>query len=226
QVSIDSCWVGSLSCPQASFSSTIQDVISTESAVFIRQNQLVYRFTGDFALLPLTEKPSEQGSGFLILTGSESFTDTPLVIRGVEFNPYSWLLILWGNTLICSYDSADTYMFFTGFPATQMIKYFALSFQGEFTFITEDEERMRFESLPPPNLFSRIQHYRAEPPEVLDPAGFYSPSSLSIYHGLLYQLLWLHSQYNRPYGDPVHDPTWRWWKNKAMYEVRQTNCNP
>ncbi|XP_041092192.1 cation channel sperm-associated protein subunit gamma-like [Polyodon spathula] len=474
EVSIDSCWVGSLSCPQANFSSTIQDVISTESTIFIRQNQLVYRFTGDFTLLPLTEKPSEfwtrmfkglcverlvpvylpfngkeyfyvvgggwqsgyiysvelqdgsvysydivdrdgkrpcdfvecrdtaaftfptplptfipreQGSGFLIVTGSELFTDTPLVIRGVEFNPYSWLLILWGNALICSYDSAVTYMFFTGFPATQMIKYFALSFQGEFTFVTEDEEvrsvllsftlpplsvwwgleghpqvvllrpspawdslvmlqqlrgpatveqeslltvfystegqlhevvytesvagvgsvakrkiplsellsllrfsshlpsssvtrtswlrglyfwaelllgsnlspllqigdinpyiyslclfssppplsslrqgglfvfpypcpfqRMHFESLPPPNLFSRIQQYRAEPPEVLDPMGFYSPSSLSIYHGLLYQLLWLHSQYNRPYGDPVHDPTWRWWKNKAMYE--------
>uniref|UniRef100_A0A286XWA7 CATSPERG beta-propeller domain-containing protein n=1 Tax=Cavia porcellus TaxID=10141 RepID=A0A286XWA7_CAVPO len=51
QLSIDSCWVGSFYCPQADFSATIYDAISTESTLFIRQNQLVYYFTGTYATL-------------------------------------------------------------------------------------------------------------------------------------------------------------------------------
>uniref|UniRef100_A0A8D2HG21 CATSPERG beta-propeller domain-containing protein n=1 Tax=Urocitellus parryii TaxID=9999 RepID=A0A8D2HG21_UROPR len=51
QLSIDSCWVGSFYCPQADFSATIYDAISTESTLFIRQNQLIYYYTGTYATL-------------------------------------------------------------------------------------------------------------------------------------------------------------------------------
>uniref|UniRef100_W5NAF3 Cation channel sperm associated auxiliary subunit gamma n=1 Tax=Lepisosteus oculatus TaxID=7918 RepID=W5NAF3_LEPOC len=446
QLSMESCWVGSLGCPQAEFSSTIQDAIATESALFIRQNQLVHQFTGNFSLLPLNTPPSvywkrvlqglcvsklvpvtyphhgreyfyilgggwqrghiyraqiqdgdveftqlldseisaclqanglthellpEEGldrayqlllccteSGapgaggwsradesfhlgaalpkflprenglqqFVMVTGSTQYSDIPLLLRGINFNPFSRVLFLWGNALLCSFDVGFSYMFLTGFPSDQRIKYFTLSLTGEFTFVTDSEQvwwgqermptvvsvrpsaawdafsslqslkgwgsyqcahslvtvfydsekllqelvytvdsagrgslvkrrlpvpeilshyhfsqspyssqhteqssefmferlcpffSMRVEEAPPPELFSRVQHYRAEPPTVLRSPGLHSISSLAVYQGLLHQLLWLHASYNRPYGDPVHDPTWRWWKNKVVYE--------
>uniref|UniRef100_K7GFT3 Cation channel sperm associated auxiliary subunit gamma n=1 Tax=Pelodiscus sinensis TaxID=13735 RepID=K7GFT3_PELSI len=49
---------------------------------------------------------------------------------------------------------------------------------------------MRFKDLPAPQRFTRMEHYRTEPPDVM------------------------------PYADPVHDPTWRWWKNRKQYAVR------
>lgn len=59
ELSIDSCWVGSFYCPQASFTATIYDTIATESTLFIRQNQLVYYFTGTYTTL----HESNHGSG-------------------------------------------------------------------------------------------------------------------------------------------------------------------
>lgn len=59
ELSIDSCWVGSFYCPQASFTATIYDAIATESTLFIRQNQLVYYFTGTY----ITLHESNHGSG-------------------------------------------------------------------------------------------------------------------------------------------------------------------
>ncbi|XP_069042510.1 cation channel sperm-associated auxiliary subunit gamma isoform X2 [Lepisosteus oculatus] len=450
ELSMESCWVGSLGCPQAEFSSTIQDAIATESALFIRQNQLVHQFTGNFSLLPLNTPPSvywkrvlqglcvsklvpvtyphhgreyfyilgggwqrghiyraqiqdgdveftqlldsegrtpcqflqrdclllwasldhlhvlvdiillellpEEGldrayqlllcyesfhlgaalpkflprenglQQFVMVTGSTQYSDIPLLLRGINFNPFSRVLFLWGNALLCSFDVGFSYMFLTGFPSDQRIKYFTLSLTGEFTFVTDSEQvwwgqermptvvsvrpsaawdafsslqslkgwgsyqrahslvtvfydsekllqelvytvdsagrgslvkrrlpvpeilshyhfsqspyssqhteqssefmferlcpffSMRVEEAPPPELFSRVQHYRAEPPTVLRSPGLHSISSLAVYQGLLHQLLWLHASYNRPYGDPVHDPTWRWWKNKVVYE--------
>ncbi|XP_060113740.1 cation channel sperm-associated auxiliary subunit gamma-like [Heteronotia binoei] len=73
---------------------------------------------------------------------------------------------------------------------------------------------VRIVGLPPPQRFTRKEHYRAEPPDIMERTGFHDESSLTVYQGLVFQLLWLHSAYNRPYADPVHDPTWRWWKNK------------
>ncbi|XP_075462956.1 cation channel sperm-associated auxiliary subunit gamma-like isoform X2 [Ascaphus truei] len=58
EVAIDSCWMGTLSCPQHEFSSTIFNAIATESTLFIRQNQLVYYFTGNYSILPLKVPPS------------------------------------------------------------------------------------------------------------------------------------------------------------------------
>lgn len=51
ELSIDSCWVGSFYCPILGFSATIHDAIATESTLFIRQNQLVYYFTGTYSTL-------------------------------------------------------------------------------------------------------------------------------------------------------------------------------
>ncbi|MGH0178272.1 UNVERIFIED_CONTAM: hypothetical protein FKN15_076742 [Acipenser sinensis] len=76
------------------------------------------------------------------------------------------------------YDSADTYMFFTGFPATQMIKYFALSFQGEFTFITEDEEVCWCLTLSPPLLSSPLSGVLVFDPLPSSPP--LSPSSVAV----------------------------------------------
>lgn len=65
QLSIDSCWVGSFYCPQASFTATIFDAIATESTLFIRQNQLVYYFTGTYSIL----HQSDHGSGEVMWSG-------------------------------------------------------------------------------------------------------------------------------------------------------------
>uniref|UniRef100_UPI00398F0B4E cation channel sperm-associated auxiliary subunit gamma-like n=1 Tax=Pristiophorus japonicus TaxID=55135 RepID=UPI00398F0B4E len=51
ELAIDNCWMGSLSCPQGLYSATVYDTIATESMLFIRQNQLMYYFKGDFILL-------------------------------------------------------------------------------------------------------------------------------------------------------------------------------
>ncbi|EPY84343.1 hypothetical protein CB1_000482018 [Camelus ferus] len=67
ELSIDNCWVGSF-CPQASFTATIYDAIATESTLFIRQNQLVYYFTGTY----ITLHESNHGSG--PFDGGKTFT--------------------------------------------------------------------------------------------------------------------------------------------------------
>nr|XP_013800175.1 PREDICTED: cation channel sperm-associated protein subunit gamma 1-like [Apteryx mantelli mantelli] len=58
EVDIDSCWIGSLTCPWTKFSSTILDAIATESTLFIRQNQLVYYFTGNYSVLHMATQGS------------------------------------------------------------------------------------------------------------------------------------------------------------------------
>lgn len=75
---------------------------------------------------------------------------------------------------------------------------------------------MRLRDLPNPQIYSRQERYRAQPPRVLEPSGFHTENSLAVYQGLVYYLLWLHSKYDKPYADPVHDSTWRWWKNKKQ----------
>ncbi|XP_021562808.1 cation channel sperm-associated protein subunit gamma [Carlito syrichta] len=58
ELSIDSCWVGSFYCPQTVFTATIYDAIATESTLFIRQNQLVYYFTGSYPILHESDRSS------------------------------------------------------------------------------------------------------------------------------------------------------------------------
>ncbi|XP_030877563.1 cation channel sperm-associated protein subunit gamma-like [Leptonychotes weddellii] len=75
---------------------------------------------------------------------------------------------------------------------------------------------MRLRDLPNPQIYTRQERYRAHPPRVLEPSGFHDENSLAVYQGLVYYLLCLHSKYHKPYADPVHDSTWRWWKNKKL----------
>ncbi|XP_006871608.1 PREDICTED: cation channel sperm-associated protein subunit gamma [Chrysochloris asiatica] len=75
---------------------------------------------------------------------------------------------------------------------------------------------MRLYEVPDPQMYTRQERYRALPPRVLEASGFHNQQSLAVYQGLVYYLLWLHSKYDKPYADPVHDPTWRWWKNKKQ----------
>nr|XP_045379408.1 cation channel sperm-associated protein subunit gamma isoform X4 [Camelus bactrianus] len=75
---------------------------------------------------------------------------------------------------------------------------------------------LRLRDLPNPQTYTRQERYRAQPPRVLEPSGFHNEISLAVYQGLVYYLLWLHSVYDKPYADPVHDPTWRWWKDRRQ----------
>ncbi|XP_037373771.1 cation channel sperm-associated auxiliary subunit gamma isoform X2 [Talpa occidentalis] len=76
---------------------------------------------------------------------------------------------------------------------------------------------MRLLALPNPQRYTRLEHYQAQPPRVLDPLGFHSAPSLMVYQGLVYYLLWMHSKYDKPYADRRHDATWYWWKNKLDF---------
>ncbi|XP_026571252.1 cation channel sperm-associated protein subunit gamma [Pseudonaja textilis] len=442
EVAIDSCWIGSLSCPQRNFSSSIVDTIATESTLFIRQNQLVYYFTGHYSILhqetkgsdlwtrilnnvcvrrllpvffphnnteyvialsggfqqgefflisckdgvvkasgsikekgrsvcynmfrapclitwvSLTEEnkfyllvmhrfskksyivsydreqkhfekvyaiptrvPEASDKGFVMLLGTEAYSRTALIARGLAYNPFSRSFYIWGNVILLSQDMTH-YIYLSNFPRDSPIKDFVLSFTGSFAIMTDREElwvssesgiefkkvypsdswhklraleRMRGSTkysrsgshaiisifyspeglqelvylkefgrgrfvkrdfpqdtvltydllinaprkkmtingkdyirfthlcpfgnllmvdLPCPQLYTREEYYWATPPDIMEQSGFHHKDSLTVYQGLVYQLLQLHSAYHRPYADPVHDPTWRWWKNQ------------
>nr|XP_020737266.1 cation channel sperm-associated protein subunit gamma isoform X3 [Odocoileus virginianus texanus] len=443
ELSIDSCWVGSFYCPQASFTATIYDAIATESTLFIRQNQLIYYFTGtyttlyesnhgserwvrvlanecikrlcpvhfhsngseyvmalttgknegyvhfgtitdglvsfkllprnrsvcsailvvncsitwavfvagDYNLLMLVEIvgptsskyfqvvsydlvsdhlvvlytipefiPDARGLEFLMILGTESYTKFPMVPKGMSYNPYNNLLLIWGNFLLQSFNS-ENFIYLADFPKELSIKYLVNSFQGDMAIVTENEEIwyllegsyqvyqlfpskawevyinlqvlqqsslyapnetmvtlfyedkklyqlvylidnqqgrlvkrlmpveqllmyqqisddyvlerqgshltlsfsnfcpftvMHLRELPNPQIYTRQERYRARPPRVWEPWGFHSENSLAVYQGLVYYLLKLHSKYDKPYADLVHDSTWRWWKNKKQ----------
>ncbi|XP_067576993.1 cation channel sperm-associated auxiliary subunit gamma isoform X7 [Pseudorca crassidens] len=387
ELSIDSCWVGSFYCPQTSFTATIYDAIATESTLFIRQNQLIYYFTGTYITLHESNRgsgrwvrvlanecikklcpvhfhsngseyvmalttgkhegyvhfgtitvsdylvvlytipefiPDARGLEFLMVLGTESYTNFPMVPKGMSYNPYNNLLFIWGNFLLQSYNSKN-FIYLADFPKELSIKYLVNSFYGDTAIVTETEEIwyllegsyqvyklfpskgwevhvslqvmqqsslyapnetmvtlfyedrrlyqlvylidnqqgrlvkrlvpveqllmyqqisndyllerqgshltlsftnfcpftvMRLRDLPNPQIYTRQERYRAQPPRVLEPGGFHSDNSLAVYQGLVYYLLWLHSKYDKPYADPVHDPTWRWWKNKKQDQVR------
>ncbi|XP_018870850.2 cation channel sperm-associated auxiliary subunit gamma isoform X2 [Gorilla gorilla gorilla] len=430
ELSIDSCWVGSFYCPHSGFTATIYDTIATESTLFIRQNQLVYYFTGtyttlyernrgsgswvrvlasecikklcpvyfhsngseyimalttgkhegyvhfgtirdgqvsfemlprqwsvceqiggEYTLLLLVESgygnaskrfqvvsyntasddlellyhipefiPEARGLEFLMILGTESYTSTAMAPKGIFCNPYNNLIFIWGNFLLQS-SNKENFIYLADFPKELSIKYMARSFRGAVAIVTEKEEIwyllegsyrvyqlfpskgwqvhislklmqqsslyasnetmltlfyedsklyqlvylmnnqkgqlvkrlvpveqllmyqqhtshydlerkggylmlsfidfcpfsvMRLRSLPRPQRYTRQERYRARPPRVLERSGFHNENSLAIYQGLVYYLLWLHSVYDKPYADPVHDPTWRWWANNKQ----------
>ncbi|XP_074133514.1 cation channel sperm-associated auxiliary subunit gamma-like [Sminthopsis crassicaudata] len=417
ELNIDSCWLGSLHCPQEEFTASIFDAISTESVLFIRQNQLVYYFTGNYfhgdgkgpststwvrvlhsrcikklcpvelhsngseyvlALAGGNEEgffhfgtitdgrvnfrrmpnmkslcdilkvhldslsllfqipafiPIGDDMDFVMLLGMEKYTNYPLVPKGLFYNPFSHLLFIWGNAILQSYDKRN-YIYMSTFPKESSVKYMTSSYKGQVVCVTENEEiwfivegsfkvhrlypsdgwqvvfnlsqmkgsslyaanetsvsifydsmgvhqlvylinkkgegkllkrqlpvdqilvyqllglttfeahisplvgtlsfinpcpfeLMQIKDLPNPQRYTRLERYRAKPPFISSDSGFHSKVSLAIYQGLVYHLLWLHAKYNKPYADPVHDPTWRWWKDKkqhkAFYFYRASN---
>ncbi|XP_070080455.1 cation channel sperm-associated auxiliary subunit gamma isoform X8 [Equus caballus] len=264
--------------------------------------------------------PDARGLEFLMILGTESYTNFPMVPKGMSYNPYNHMLFIWGNFLLQSYDN-ENFIYLLDFPKELSIKYLVNSFRGEMAIVTETEEIwyllegshrvyklfpsegwevyvslqrmhqsslhapnetmvtlfyedsklyqlvylindqqgrlvkrlvpveqllmyqqlgnryilerqgghltlsfsnlcpftvMRLRDLPNPQIYTRQERYRARPPRVLEASGFHTRNSLAVYQGLVYYLLWLHSKYYKPYADPVHDPTWRWWKNKKQ----------
>uniref|UniRef100_A0A8D0NPB0 Cation channel sperm associated auxiliary subunit gamma n=1 Tax=Sus scrofa TaxID=9823 RepID=A0A8D0NPB0_PIG len=365
ELSIDSCWVGSFYCPQANFTATIYDAIATESTLFIRQNQLIYYFTGtyttlhetnhgsgrwvrilanecvkklcpvhfhsngseyvmalttgkhegyvhfgtitdgrvSFELLPRQQSvcngirvsdylvilytipefiPDARGLEFLMILGTESYTNVPMVPKGMSYNEYNNLLFIWGNFLLqIWYLLEGSYQVYKLFPSKGWELYLSLQLMQQSSLYAPNETMitlfyddsklyqlvylidkqqgrlvkrlvpveqllmyqqlgnhylleqqgshltlsfanfcpftvMRLLDLPNPQIYTRQERYRAQPPRILEPSGFHNNNSLAVYQGLVYYLLWLHSMYDKPYADPVHDPTWRWWKNKKQ----------
>nr|XP_060639741.1 cation channel sperm-associated auxiliary subunit gamma-like [Anolis sagrei ordinatus] len=445
EVGIDSCWIGSISCPQRGFSTSIADSIATESTLFIRQNQLVYYFVGHYPILHMRGPGSQvwtrvlnnvcvrklnpvffvknnteyvialgggaqeghfylitvqdgivnatasftfqnkgpcqylniycqlvwvifstnddkffllvhryrstryyiaeyqkdnylkiifelpeyipkavSDRGYVLLLGTEQYTTRLFTPVGLAFNPFSKIFYVWGNAILQSNDMVS-YVYLSNFPGDYSIKYFVMSFTGHIAFVTDADEIwvmkessteikraypseawslyntlqvmegspdhdlnatqaivtvffdkdgmqelvyreepgttgrlikrkfpldhiltydqvistphkgmthngidyirfthrcpfavVRFVDLPFPQRYTRMEHYRVKPPEIMVKTGFYDQKSLIVYQGLVYQLLQLHSAYHRAYADPVHDPTWRWWKNKKQ----------
>lgn len=56
---------------------------------------------------------------------------------------------------------------------------------------------MSLRDLPDPQIYTRQERYRAQPPRVLEPSGFHDQNSLAVYQGLVYYLLFLHSKYHK-----------------------------
>ncbi|XP_051845071.1 cation channel sperm-associated auxiliary subunit gamma isoform X10 [Antechinus flavipes] len=447
ELNIDSCWLGTLQCPQEEFTASIFDAIATESVLFIRQNQLVYYFTGNYSHLPgkatdswvrvlnkrcikklcpvelhsngseyivavaggneegffhfgtitdatvtfkqfpvsssicdifkapvcrihwvtyNTEEhkflllmemgqsnqatfkifeyivlpkgsnidainllftipryiPASINKDFVMLLAMEKYTAYPLVPKGLFYNPFSHMLFIWGNAILQSFDNID-FIYLSKFPKESTVKYTTSSYHGEMIFVTENEEiwlvfeksfeirrlypssgwqivfslskmrglnwytdnetsvsvffdsmglqqlvyqinkkgegklkkrrvpveeimmyrvlsktatevseqsptinfltncpyqRLKLYKLPNLQQMTRLERYHAKAPHVSSELAFHNKISLAIYQGLVYHLLWLHSKYNKPYADPVHDPTWRWWKDKKQHK--------
>uniref|UniRef100_A0A140LJ05 Cation channel sperm associated auxiliary subunit gamma 2 n=2 Tax=Mus musculus TaxID=10090 RepID=A0A140LJ05_MOUSE len=384
ELSIDSCWVGSFYCPILGFSATIHDAIATESTLFIRQNQLVYYFTGtyitlfdkshgssrwvrvlpsecikrlcpvyasgngseyvlalttgknegyihigtitdglvSFEMVPdgwsVCEKlpgkncsidwatyiadernllllvkidsgqfylvnfntefktlnilykipefiPEAKELDFLVLLDTVTYTNTPMTPKGLFFNTLNNMLYIWGNFILQSYNREE-FIFLADFPKESTIKYMVNSFKGQMAVVTENEElvylfdvgkerlvkrllpvgtlmeynlpkpftvvnqgnyqaisfthtcpfkEIHLIDVPKKHHASRTESYVALPPLVSESLGFHNNNTLAVYQGLVYYLLWLHSKYDKPYADPVHDPTWRWWQHKT-----------
>ncbi|XP_043292771.1 cation channel sperm-associated protein subunit gamma isoform X6 [Cervus canadensis] len=339
ELSIDSCWVGSFYCPQASFTATIYDAIATESTLFIRQNQLIYYFTGAYTTLYESNHGSERwvrvlanecikrlcpvhfhsnGSeyvmalttgknegyvhfgtitdglvSFKLLPRNRSVCSAILVVNcsitwavfvagdynllmlveivGPTSSKYfqiwyllegsyqvyqlfpskAWevyinLQVLQQSSLYATNETMVT-LFYEDkklyqlvylidnqqgrlvkrlMPVEQLLMYqqisdgYVLERQGSHLTLSFSNfcpfTVMRLRELPSPQIYTRQERYRAQPPRVWEPWGFHSENSLAVYQGLVYYLLKLHSKYDKPYADPVHDSTWRWWKNKKQ----------
>uniref|UniRef100_A0A8D1YFX0 Cation channel sperm associated auxiliary subunit gamma n=1 Tax=Sus scrofa TaxID=9823 RepID=A0A8D1YFX0_PIG len=345
ELSIDSCWVGSFYCPQANFTATIYDAIATESTLFIRQNQLIYYFTGTYTTLHETNHGSgrwvrilanecvkklcpvhfhSNGSEYVmalttgkhegyvhfgtITDGRVSFELLPRqqsVCNGIRVVNCSitWAVFIAGDYdllllveieepasrkyfLVVSYNLIwylleGSYQVYKLFPSKGWELYLSLQLMQQSSLYAPNETMitlfyddsklyqlvylidkqqgrlvkrlvpveqllmyqqlgnhylleqqgshltlsfanfcpftvMRLLDLPNPQIYTRQERYRAQPPRILEPSGFHNNNSLAVYQGLVYYLLWLHSMYDKPYADPVHDPTWRWWKNKKQ----------
>lgn len=50
--------------------------------------------------------PDAQGLEFLMILGTESYTNFPMVPKGMSYNPYNNLLFIWGNFLLQRYGAS------------------------------------------------------------------------------------------------------------------------
>nr|XP_014348890.1 PREDICTED: cation channel sperm-associated protein subunit gamma isoform X7 [Latimeria chalumnae] len=183
--------------------------------------------SGDFTLISYSFKaksfryvydfpdflPKDKNKGYVMLLGTEEYTTTPFRPKGLAYNPISQLLFVWGNGLFMSFDAGHTFLYIPA-PKDISIKYFAQSFRGEFIFVTDSEEvwyssegSSLLQCLRPSkawNVFLNLQKLKKD-------KNYADKEALVTIFFDNKQVL------QEPYGDPVHDPTWRWWKNKATY---------
>ncbi|XP_064408616.1 cation channel sperm-associated auxiliary subunit gamma [Latimeria chalumnae] len=280
EVSIDSCWIGSLWCPQKAFSATIIDAISTQSVLFIRQNQLVYYFTGNFTLLPLTAKPSKLWTRGLVSLCVEKLVPVPYPSSGEEnlfvfgTGAHKGVIFLGrvrdGEVEFteirdsnlkrpCVYLKSTCIVHWATYSKSDVVHLLveAPEASGDFTLISYSFKAKSFryvydfpDFLPKDKnkgyvMLLGTEEYTTTP---FRPKGLaYNPISQLLFvwgnglfmsfdagHTFLYipapkdisikyfaqsfrgEFIFV-TDSEEPYGDPVHDPTWRWWKNKATY---------
>ncbi|XP_028920336.1 cation channel sperm-associated protein subunit gamma isoform X2 [Ornithorhynchus anatinus] len=197
---------------------------------FVTENEEIwYFFEGSYSIFRLC--PSE---------GWQVFLDMQHIQNGEDYSPNETMISLFFDheglqQLVYIFEEDVTQhrsrkkLIKRKFPISRVLEYQQL---GMFSYNVEILESKRFinfasvcpfismriEDLPAPQRYTRQERYRAQPPDVLHPLGFHTNVSLAIYQGLVYHLLWLHWKYNKPYADPVHDPTWSWWRNKKSYQ--------
>ncbi|XP_052567770.1 cation channel sperm-associated auxiliary subunit gamma isoform X7 [Peromyscus californicus insignis] len=234
ELSIDSCWVGSYYCPILDFSATIHDAISTESTLFIRQNQLVYYFTGSYSAL---FDSSYSSSSWVRVLASECIKKLCPVFVDGNGSEYILALTTGKNEGYIHIGTITATIGYTSFfwrtsPRTPLSNTWS-TLTKETWLLSPKEKRnfwtpsftnlcpfkvMRLRDLPKKQHLARQELYHAPPPLVSESLGFHNNKTLAVYQGLVYYLLWLHSKYDKPYADPVHDPTWRWWEHKSRYK--------
>lgn len=83
--------------------------------------------------------PDARGLEFLMILGTESYTNFPMVPKGMSYNPYNNLLLIWGNFLLQSFNS-ENFIYLADFPKELSIKYLVNSFRGDMAIVTENEE--------------------------------------------------------------------------------------
>ncbi|KAG8143563.1 hypothetical protein E2320_000774 [Naja naja] len=287
-------WATYRKAPVRNFSSSIVDAIATESTLFIRQNQLVYYFTGHYPILhqatkgsgisvdtdleqSLREKAASHGvvkasdsikerrrcsllhfmgltdrgkqvpsaghsqdfvlsftGPFAIMTDREELwvsSESGIAFRKV-YPSDAWhklraLQRMRGSTRYSSGSHSIISIFYNpeglqevdhgkerflkrNFPQDIVLTYDLLvitphkkmTINGkdyiQFTHLCPFAT-MRMVNLPRPQRYTREEYYWATPPDIMDKSGFHHKDSLTVYQGLVYQLLQLHSSYHREY---------------------------
>uniref|UniRef100_A0A8C1B0P9 Cation channel sperm associated auxiliary subunit gamma n=1 Tax=Cyprinus carpio carpio TaxID=630221 RepID=A0A8C1B0P9_CYPCA len=101
---------------------------------------ILLTFDGDFQMTEILPE-------FILYSQRQRHQETSslnLKFNGMTLNPSTGILYIWGNSLIFSYiltwEEEQSFWHDSGFPSDQMIKYFTLSYDGTFVFVTEQEE--------------------------------------------------------------------------------------
>ncbi|XP_077192645.1 cation channel sperm-associated auxiliary subunit gamma-like isoform X2 [Paroedura picta] len=234
--------------------------------------------------------PKGSDKGFVMLLGTEQYTNHTLIPRGLALNPFTMMLYIWGNVVLQSSDMVN-YIYLSSFPSTSFIKYFVHSYQGHYACVTDNEEI--WVSMEGSSLLVKV--YPSDPWRLhrtleiirkaieygdkeaiisvfydrdglkqllyienkegkarvikrgvpLDSVLTYRQLNSAPYHQMTYDgkeyIQFTHrcpfavmhivdqplpqrftrmehyrAEPPKPYADPVHDPTWRWWKNKEQ----------
>ncbi|CAL8363709.1 unnamed protein product [Lota lota] len=135
EVAIESCLTCSSGCSEDESSSRVLEAISTESSLFLLHKQQLHQFVGNNSLLSLKVPPSDSWRRVLPSVCVSAIVPVFLPHWGREY-----FYVLERGTLHRAEIYGSSYLFFSGFPVDQTIKYFVLSYHGEFAFVTEIEE--------------------------------------------------------------------------------------